>query len=380
MYILAHRQQSTQHAKFSNAARSRQVHGTYSHRLASMPDRQNNRPALFSRSPLRIQAKLAVNTPGDRYETEADRIAEQIMRKSEVNAKSACACGGTCPKCQSQQRGQTPREQTPIAGAPQHSISSDGMDSVVSQAIRHGGQPLEPALRTSLEATSGLDLSRVRVHTGEHASRATRGLSARAFTLGRDIVFDQGEYAPGTRTGQRLLAHELAHVAQQGYAQPLMPDRSAATHQSLDTETPVRAVSTDASRRHGPSRNTILRGGGPPPRCLALGCGASILRPAHGGMCGLVNCTPASTYRGWLPFGSPGSCLYRCPDGAYCGGVLTSVFWGAYRGMFTVRCFSVVSQLDAAEQERLLASLSPTDSAEDATGESGPEPSGTEIA
>jgi hypothetical protein len=61
----------------------------------------------------------------------------------------------------------------------------------------------------------GVDPASVRVHTDEQADRAAHALNARAFTVGRDIYFDRGEYAPSTSEGRRLLAHELAHVAQQ---------------------------------------------------------------------------------------------------------------------------------------------------------------------
>src|SRR5262249_10392386 len=60
------------------------------------------------------------------------------------------------------------------------------------------------------------DFRNVRIHTGERAASTARSLNARAFTLGRNIAFAPGEFAPGTRHGQRLLAHELTHVVQQG--------------------------------------------------------------------------------------------------------------------------------------------------------------------
>jgi hypothetical protein len=55
----------------------------------------------------------------------------------------------------------------------------------------------------------------VRIHTGAQATASAQGLNALAFTSGRDIVFGDGQYAPGTSSGRRLLAHELAHVVQQ---------------------------------------------------------------------------------------------------------------------------------------------------------------------
>jgi len=66
-----------------------------------------------------------------------------------------------------------------------------------------------------MEARFGHDFSRVRVHTNGNAVAAARTVNARAYTLGQDVVFDSGQYAPQTLAGQRLLAHELTHVVQQ---------------------------------------------------------------------------------------------------------------------------------------------------------------------
>ncbi|MHB1318732.1 MAG: eCIS core domain-containing protein, partial [Anaerolineae bacterium] len=78
-----------------------------------------------------------------------------------------------------------------------------------------GGVPLDHATRNQMEGAFGSDLSSVRVHNDAQADSLNADLSARAFTRGTDIFFASGEYAPGTGSGQRLLAHELAHVEQQ---------------------------------------------------------------------------------------------------------------------------------------------------------------------
>ncbi len=79
-----------------------------------------------------------------------------------------------------------------------------------------GGRPLSASVRRTMEPHFGRSLSRVRVHTDGEASRTAGAIKARAYTLGRDVVFNQGEYKPETIEGQRLLAHELTHVVQQG--------------------------------------------------------------------------------------------------------------------------------------------------------------------
>jgi hypothetical protein len=80
------------------------------------------------------------------------------------------------------------------------------------------GDSLDASVRTKMESAFGHDFSRVRVHTGNNAVELSQRLNARAFTIGSDVAFDAGEYQPGTLTGDVLLAHELAHVVQQGPA------------------------------------------------------------------------------------------------------------------------------------------------------------------
>lgn len=67
-----------------------------------------------------------------------------------------------------------------------------------------------------MESRFGHDFGGVRVHTNGQAASSAEAVSAKAYTLGRDIVFGPGQYRPGTRLGRTLLAHELAHVLQQG--------------------------------------------------------------------------------------------------------------------------------------------------------------------
>ncbi|MFD3930852.1 DUF4157 domain-containing protein [Streptomyces sp. NPDC058614] len=81
-----------------------------------------------------------------------------------------------------------------------------------------GGDPLGPPLQQAMEARFGLDLSRVRVHTGDRADVSARELHAHAYTVGEHIVFASGKYAPTSGPGHALLAHELTHVAQQAGA------------------------------------------------------------------------------------------------------------------------------------------------------------------
>jgi hypothetical protein len=150
-----------------------------------------------------IQAKLTVNAPGDSYEQEAERKAEQVMRLPDAQLQRACACGGSCSGCQ--------RSATKGAAT----LGADQAPPVVHEALSRPGQSLDPSASQFMEARFGHDFSHVRVHTDNVAAEAARAVSARAFTVGRDIVFAADQYSPTTTEGRRLLAHELTHVAQQ---------------------------------------------------------------------------------------------------------------------------------------------------------------------
>jgi len=145
----------------------------------------------FSRVPVGAQSKLTVSQPDDHYEQEADQIAEQVTSAS--------------------QHSETP------------SMTKD---------VYQRRQP--PAVG---EESAGFDFSRVRVHADMQAAEAAEAVNARAFTLGNHIVFGAGKYAPHTVTGRRLLAHELAHVGQQGHA-----SSGALVQRSIRVEAPAAAT------------------------------------------------------------------------------------------------------------------------------------------
>ncbi|MBE7384607.1 MAG: DUF4157 domain-containing protein [Leptolyngbya sp. SIO1E4] len=82
-------------------------------------------------------------------------------------------------------------------------------------AARGQGRPLGDEVQGPMEQAFGADFSGVRVHTGSQSAQLNQSIQARAFTTGQDIFFRPGEYQPGNRSGQELLAHELTHVVQQ---------------------------------------------------------------------------------------------------------------------------------------------------------------------
>src|SRR4051794_2600797 len=92
----------------------------------------------------------------------------------------------------------------------------DRVPPIVHDVLRSEGQPLEASTRGFMEQRFGHDFSRVRVHNDSRAAASARAINARAYSTGSQIVFGEGQYAPGMSKGRHLLAHELAHVVQQG--------------------------------------------------------------------------------------------------------------------------------------------------------------------
>ena len=137
-----------------------------------------------------------------------------------------CACGGTpgpdgeCAACR------TKRLRKQAAARPPVVAESPGRPAarppVVAESLGGPGRPLDGATRDFFEPRLGSDLSRVRVHTGERAAASAASLGARAYAVGSEVVFGAGEYAPRTAAGRRLLAHELAHVVQDGAGPPVV--------------------------------------------------------------------------------------------------------------------------------------------------------------
>jgi hypothetical protein len=90
---------------------------------------------------------------------------------------------------------------------------------VVSEVLNSPGAPLTAEARAAMEARFDEDFSTVRIHADPRAADSARAVNARAYTVGRDVVFGSGQYAPGTTAGQHLLAHELTHVVQQNFGE-----------------------------------------------------------------------------------------------------------------------------------------------------------------
>lgn len=163
-----------------------------------------------------VQQKMTLGEVGDKYEQEADRLAPQVVRQINSSGfgkqfdKSESEVAGTAPKTQLK----AIRPALQFKGDSTGSTVSPAIESAINSA-RAGGQPLEPGLQQQLGQAMGADFSGVRVHTDERADALNKSVGARAFTTGQELFFKRGEYQPGSRGGQELIAHELTHVVQQ---------------------------------------------------------------------------------------------------------------------------------------------------------------------
>ncbi len=218
-----------------------------------------------------LQAKLKIGRPGDRYEQEADRVAGQVMampdpklqrqpeseeKEETLQTKSLAdqitplvqrqeappeeeeetvqakvmpgqtqdiqRQGGTnCSECEEETAQRQPMEEDKEEGLLQAKVTLGHTPQVTSnvatniQNLTGGGQSLPEATRSFFEPRFGHDFSQVRIHTDARAASVARSINARAFTLGRDVVFGAGEYSSGNSSGRKLLSHELTHVVQQ---------------------------------------------------------------------------------------------------------------------------------------------------------------------
>jgi hypothetical protein len=183
-----------------------------------------------------------------------------------IQHKPSCPCGGGCPRCRDNSSVQTKQL---LKDNSSDQVEPLTVPPIVHEVLRSPGQPLDPTTRAFMESrftqflvpervhpaatkapeaklavgevgdvyerradsvansitastgsgghgNGGYDFGQVRIHAGAPADAAARAVNARAFTVGRSIVFGPGEYAPRTLAGQKLLAHELTHVIQQG--------------------------------------------------------------------------------------------------------------------------------------------------------------------
>lgn len=199
---------------------------------------------------------LKVSSPTDAAEIEADQIADRVMRMPTGNATGSNETARPiqnhlepddvhrkCDACEDEELDEpVMRKEANVAAEPPPETppASGGQPPSINSIVSSGGAPLDYATRGFFEPRFGIDLGHVRLYTGQDAALSARSINARAYTLGSNIVFANGEYGPASEGGRHLLAHELAHVAQ---AAP-----TAGTKRS--SERPLTATPVSASTIH----------------------------------------------------------------------------------------------------------------------------------
>ncbi|MCC6894486.1 MAG: DUF4157 domain-containing protein [Anaerolineae bacterium] len=229
----------------------------------------DNSVSINQRTGTTIQAKMTVGAADDAYEREADAVADRVMTKRDVVQRAPeeeelqmmrvqraaeeeeeplqmqriqrapeeeelqmmrVQRAAEEEELQMQRIQRAPEEEEPLqmqriqrkddempADKSGSFDASSDIESRIS-AKSGSGQSIPDVNRELFESSMGRDFSGVNVHTDAESNSLNKELGARAFTTGSDIFFRSGEYNPGSSDGQRLLAHELTHVVQQGGA------------------------------------------------------------------------------------------------------------------------------------------------------------------
>lgn len=185
-----------------------------------------------------------------RAEVRAAPLARSVLQRR-------CACGnesanGECEACAQRKASRGHDAQDEAAGVP----------PIVHDVLRSAGQPLDAGARAFMETRFGHDFSDVRVHAGGDAVRSADAVNAEAYTVGHDIVFGAGRYAPATSSGRKLLAHELAHVVQQRPAAPVAPEALGVSHSEADEAHADRAAAAALDGTQAPGGGRAVAGAG----------------------------------------------------------------------------------------------------------------------
>lgn len=188
-----------------------------------------------------FQTKLTIGQPGDRYEQEADAMAERVVSGGNTvdtpGVQSKCAAcgqdeGAVLPKLQRMGEEEEEMQMKPMVQrmGPEeeemqmkplmrkedgHLQASPDLESQLSGS-KGGGRELPKGTQEEMGQSFGADFSNVRVHTGGEATQMSQSIQAQAFTHGSDVYFNEGKYNPDSGEGKKLLAHELTHTIQQG--------------------------------------------------------------------------------------------------------------------------------------------------------------------
>ncbi len=158
-----------------------------------------------------VQRKLSIGAENDPLEREADTMADMVMRKP-VGTSIQRKCTG----CEEEDKKLQRKSITPFIQAKGSGtmVADSGISSQIANTAGKGS-PLSAPAKTFMEDRFERDFSNVNIHTGDYSVQLNRQLNAQAFTVGNNIYFNEGKYAPESESGKHLLAHELTHTLQQ---------------------------------------------------------------------------------------------------------------------------------------------------------------------
>lgn len=201
-----------------------------------------------------IQTKLNINQPGDKYEQEADAVADKvtpIMSNAFFDTKHSGSFFNTgnnsiqrkCNSCEQNEKDNLQRKpifestkEEPVQRKENNGIASETSASVESNLgqSKGNGSRIPASVNDSMSSTLGYDFSNVRIHTDGSAKEMNTELNAEAFTHGNDIYFNEGNYDTNSNSGKHLLAHELTHVIQQSKSSDNIISRSVNDNSTCD--------------------------------------------------------------------------------------------------------------------------------------------------
>ena len=218
----------------------------------------------------KVQTKLTMGKSGDKYEVEADKMADKVVNKTgngdavqkmegEEDLQQKSIAAGVNPlvqkmesseeevpaqKMEEEEPVQASEEEEPVQKVEEEepvqameeednvqkmeeeepvqkkSDKKNTKQPPIEHRLKHrsGGTKMDTKTQTEMDQKFGTDFSHIKIHTDSEAAQMCQELGAQAFTRGNDIYFNEGKYNPNSIEGKRLLAHELTHTIQQGTA------------------------------------------------------------------------------------------------------------------------------------------------------------------
>jgi Domain of unknown function (DUF4157) len=160
-------------------------------------------------------------------------VPSRVLRRKCAYRKHTLE-GGECEECRKKHTetalvSTQSLQRSTLSTRARGTLGDGEVPAIVHDVLRSPGQPLDPVMRAFFEPRFSHDFSNVRVHTDAKSVESARAVNAQAYTVGRNLVFGEGQYIPGTTAGRQLMVHELTHVLQQSSASSGQPPQGKLT-------------------------------------------------------------------------------------------------------------------------------------------------------